>query len=254
MATVYRENRKTPARQYISTAAFDQYLWTYTVTTDPNTFVQTGTFALVAAANATNCPRGRILRENGERLYPGQSNVNTLMVKVFDSNSGLSGYIDPNAEVFALYNADRPISAVDGFENNGTSTVHRGPSMFTSGNVLADGNLNIGGTADISGALRVASGGATITAGGLTVTAGRITLPTTAGASAVGTVTANGTTSVVVNNTLVTANSIILLSLASAPSGVTSSTAYVFARAANTSFTIRAAAGDVSTYNYLIVN
>jgi hypothetical protein len=152
MATVYRENRATPARQYISTAAFDTYFFTYTVTTDPNTFVQSGSFATVTGANATNCPRGRILRETGERLYPGQSNVNTLMVKVLDSNSCLSGYIDPNAEVFALYNADKPPSATDGFENNATSGVHKGPSLYTAGNIIADGgSLRVTGTADVSG-------------------------------------------------------------------------------------------------------
>lgn len=248
MATVYRENRKTPTRQYIATAAFNAYFWTYTLTTDPNTFVQSGSFAPVSGANATNCPRGRILRETGERLFPGQPGVNTLMVKVFDANSCLSGYIDPNAEVFAVYSTDKPGYMADGFENNATSGAHKGPSMFTMGDIIADGgSLRVTGTADISGALTVASGG-------LTVSAGRITLPVTAGAAVVGTVTANGASSVTVNNTLVTANSVILLSLASAPSGVTSSTAYVFARNAGVSFVIRAAAGDVSTYNYLIVN
>lgn len=218
MATVYRENRATPARQYISTAPFHQYLDTYTLTTNPNTFVQTGSLDPVAAANSGNCPRGRILRETGERLYPGQSGVNTLMVKVFDSNSGLSGYIDPNAEVFALYSADRPPSAVDGFENNGTSTVHRGPSMFTSGNILADGNLNIGGTADISGVLT--AGGLSYSAGaGGAVTQGTnkstgVTLNTLTGAITMNNATLNtaATVAFTLTDSAITANSIVVAS------------------------------------------
>ncbi len=139
MATVYRENRKTPTRQYIATAAFNTYFKTYTLTTDPNTFVQTGSFADVTST-ASLTPRGRILRETGERLFPGQPGVNTLMVKVFDPYSFLSGYIDPNAEVFAVYNTDKPAWADDGYENNASSgTRHQGPSVLTLGDVISAG-------------------------------------------------------------------------------------------------------------------
>ena len=219
MATVYRENRATPARQYISTAAFDTYFFTYTLTTDPNTFVQSGSFATVSGATATNCPRGRILRETGERLYPGQSNVNTLMVKVLDSNSCLSGYIDPNAEVFALYNADKPPSAADGFENNATSGAHKGPSLFTMGDIIADGgSLRVTGTADISGVLT--AGGLSYSAGvGGTVTQGTnkatgVTLNTLTGAITMNGATLNTATTVAftLTNSAITANSIVVAS------------------------------------------
>ncbi len=177
MATVYRENRKTPTRQYIATAAFNSYFFTYTLTTDPNTFVQTGSFSAVTA-DASKTPKGRILRETGERLFPGQSGVNTLMVKVFDPYSFLSGYIDPNAEVFAVYSTDKNGWVEDAYENNAASgTRHKGPSMYTAGDIIADnGNLAIRGTGDVSGNFSVGvgvTGGSTTTLNGAVTTTSR---------------------------------------------------------------------------------
>ena len=173
-----------------------------------------------------NCPAGRILREVGKRLYPAaHPGISTMMVKVYDANSGLSGYIDPNAPQFAVFNSDKPVEIVDGGDNNG-ATPHKGQPVYTTGDVIAGGSLSIGGTIQTTSA--------------------------TAN-SPVGQVTANGVTAVTETTSAATANSVILLSLAGAPVGVTSSTAYVFARAAG-SFQIKATAGDASTYNYLIVN
>lgn len=219
MATVYRENRKTPTRQYIATAAFNSYFFTYTLTTDPNSFVQTGSFAVVTS-NASKTPKGRILRETGERLFPGQSGVNTLMVKVFDPYSFLSGYIDPNAEVFAVYSTDKPGYVEDAYENNASSgAVHKGPSMYTAGDIIADGgSLRVTGTADISGAL---------TAGGLAYSAGvggtvtqlsskstGVTLNTVTGAITMNNAALNTATTVAftLTDSAITANSIVVAS------------------------------------------
>lgn len=67
-----------------------------------------------------------------------------------------------------------------------------------------------------------------------------------------GTVIAAGTGSVSVSNSNVTANSVILLTVKTI-SGVVGPP-YVTSSTPGTGFTIRSAAGDSSTYNYLILN
>ncbi len=168
MATVYRDPRARTKINYIATAPFDVNFYNYTQTKNPNTFEVTGALSAVSGASAAVCPKGRILRENGKRLFPGGSypGISTFMVGVFDANSGLSGYIDPNAECFAYYNVDKPVEVVDGVDPSG-NVVHRGASVYTSGNLLADGNLDVGGYADISGNLTVA--GTADVSGNLTV-------------------------------------------------------------------------------------
>lgn len=168
MATTYRDPRARTKINYIATAPFNVNFYNYTQSTNPNTFEVTGALSAVSGASAAVCPKGRVLRENGKRLFPGGSypGISTFMVGVFDANSGLSGYIDPNAECFAYYNVDKPVEVVDGVDPSG-NVVHRGASMYTSGNVLADGNLDVGGYADISGNLTVA--GTADISGNLTV-------------------------------------------------------------------------------------
>jgi hypothetical protein len=62
------------------------------------------------------------------------------MVSVYDDNSLLSGLIDPNSEVFAYYNVDKPVEVVNGVDPSG-NVVHRGQSVYTLGNVIADGSI-----------------------------------------------------------------------------------------------------------------
>lgn len=226
MASVYADPKLRSKRTYIATSSFNGVLYSYATTMSPTTFETTGALTANASATAANCPRGHLLRETGARLYPAANpGISTLMVGVYDADSGLRGYIDPNAPIFAVFNSDKPVEMVDGGDNNG-ATVHKGAPVFTTGDVILEGNLTIGGT---------------------------INTTSVAAASPVGQVTANGTTAVTETTSAATANSVILLSLAGAPVGVTSSTAYIFATAAG-SFQIKAAAGDLSTYNYLIVN
>jgi hypothetical protein len=226
MASVYADPKLRSKRTYVAVSSFNNELYSYTTSMSPTTFVTTGSLGATTGATAANSPRGHFLRETGARLYPGANpGISTLMVGVYDADSGLRGYIDPNAPIFAVFNSDKPVEMVDGGDNN-TDTAHKGAPVYTSGDVIAGGNISIGGTIKTTSAVAD---------------------------SPVGQVTANGTTAVSEATTAATASSVILLSLAGAPSGVTSSTAYIFARSAG-SFQIKAAAGDVSTYNYIIVN
>lgn len=68
-----------------------------------------------------------------------------------------------------------------------------------------------------------------------------------------GEVTVNQGNSVVVNDTNITDNSIVLFGLKTV-GGTPAAAPYVFAKTAGTSFTVRAGTGDTSVYNYFIIN
>lgn len=143
MSSVYAENKLRSKRNYIATSTFGAYMYGYSTTLNPTTFNTTGALTALPSATATNaaCPQGRILREIGSRLYPGaHPGVSTLMMQVYDPNSGIRAYIDPNAPVFSVYNSDKPVEITDGFEV-GTTTAHKGQPVFTSGDVIFGGNL-----------------------------------------------------------------------------------------------------------------
>ena len=138
-----------PRRQYISTETFNNDFFTYTVTTDANG-LQTGTFTQVADATVTTCPAGRVLRDNGKRLHPGaHPNVTYAMIGVFDPQTFLSGYINPNSPIFAMFNSDKAyfadtdLTAAAGFgrglDSNLSSNglLNEGLAVFTNGNVIA---------------------------------------------------------------------------------------------------------------------
>jgi hypothetical protein len=102
------------------------------------------------AVSAAECPAGRILRTNGKRLYPDAAALSltaypdrTPLIGVFDYHSGFSGYIDPNATMFALYNVDKPIDTLSGTPASGANT-HKGMSVYTGGNVTAAGSITMG--------------------------------------------------------------------------------------------------------------
>jgi len=159
MATLGNANnasqQNTSRRSYITTAAFDQYFYTYT--TYLENLETKGRLTQVAGTDCTTCPAGRILRENGRKLYPkANPGVKYYMVGVYDSVTFLSGYIFPNANIFTIYNSDRPTylrEEDDGGEStDGDSEgsideyggLNYGPPVLTSGNVLSsDGFLGI---------------------------------------------------------------------------------------------------------------
>lgn len=184
MASVYADPKLRNKRSYIAAEAFDGSFFDYVVTKNINTNVTTGTLVAVPGANASNCPQGRILREVGKRLYPdAHPGITTMMVKVYDANSGLSGYIDPNAPVFAVFNSDKPVEIVDGGDNNG-ATPHKGQPVFTTGDIITSGGDITAQTGDITAtAGDITAGGDITTTGGSLILAqgstGLFKLPTT---------------------------------------------------------------------------
>jgi len=122
--------------------------------------VYVGTFSSVSGANATNCPAGRVLHETGKKLFPGaNSGVNDYMVSVYDPISMLTGFINPNQPFFSLMNTDRANFLLDGPNGTGTglSASARANALYTRGDVLAGGRLDISGNTTIYGNLYVSS-------------------------------------------------------------------------------------------------
>jgi len=118
--------------------------------------VYVGTFSSVSGANATNCPAGRVLHETGKKLFPGaNSGVNDYMVSVYDPISMLTGFINPNQPIFSLMNTDRANFLLDGPSGAGTglSASARANALYTRGDVLAGGRLDLSGNALIYGSV-----------------------------------------------------------------------------------------------------
>ena len=82
-------------RSYLSVASFETAFFTYTVAMS-TTYVNTGTLTTVSGATAGNCPKGRVLRENGKKLFPDANpGITKFLVGVYDSITGFSGFMLP---------------------------------------------------------------------------------------------------------------------------------------------------------------
>ena len=139
MATIGNANNasflNTSRLSYIATAPFNNNFFTYSTTTN-NIGAVVGVFTAVSGATLANCPAGRVLRETGRKLIPGAnpmpSGYNTYMVSVYDAQTQLTGFIDPNSQVFAIYNNDKPNFIADGVDPTAHVT-DAGQSVFTLG-------------------------------------------------------------------------------------------------------------------------
>ena len=147
-------------RQFVSAATFENDLFSYTTTTNPTTNVTTGSLtAPITDATASSCPAGRILRDNGLRLYPGVNpNVNTYMIGVYDSVTLLSGYIDPNSPVFAVYSTQLPAFYDNGVDPGPQGLPDEGPPVYTNGNIISVSGDIVTETGSITAATSITAG------------------------------------------------------------------------------------------------
>jgi hypothetical protein len=148
----------TPRRTYVTINAFNNYFYSYSVSTEftGGQFVTTGTLDTVNGANAATCPAGRILRENGKRLYPGVNpGVTSMLVGVFDDKTFLNGFIDPNARVFQTQNNDIAPTLPDQVDADSDGTRDLGNGVYTLGDVRTHGQLDVSGSAVIHDILTV---------------------------------------------------------------------------------------------------
>ena len=137
-------------RSYISTVNFTG--WFYTYRTEVQDLDVVGIWGQVTEEE-NQCPKGRILRENGRKLYPGANPaVDAYYVGVYDSVTFLSGFINPNESVFAVFNSDKPVYladnnyAFDGNTEDGADSeadaYDLGAPVYTKGNIeTVDGDI-----------------------------------------------------------------------------------------------------------------
>ncbi len=154
MSSVGNAYEDQPKLSYLATRTFENDLFSYTTSLNPTTFERTGTLtAPISGATAGTCPVGSFLYETGKKLIPGaHPGVKTLMIGVYDPVSFLSGYIDPNSEVFARMNTDKSAmldtitasGAIDfgvfGRNPNGNTSDLANP-VYTRGDVIAEGDI-----------------------------------------------------------------------------------------------------------------
>jgi hypothetical protein len=162
MALAYRGANSRSKRSYITCAAFNGSIFQYTTQLNGTTLKNEGKLTAITVSPAgttltpTNCPAGRILREIGAKLYPGvnpgltvgdtfsgavvgTTATNKYWVKVMDAQTGVRGFIDPNASIFSVYNSDKSIEVQDAQENAGGAPARLGAPLFTSGNITTTG-------------------------------------------------------------------------------------------------------------------
>lgn len=166
--------KATSRTSYVSVAEFSNNFFNY-YTTFEN--LQTIGHLDPVTGGSGNCPAGRILRENGRKLYPGGSypSVTTYLVGVYDSKSLLSGFIDPNAPQFSLYNTDKPNTVPNGDYTSGAIT---GTTVTATGSGLESTDAAVtvtnGSVAVDNGSIAVNNGSIAVNNGSIVASSGQI--------------------------------------------------------------------------------
>ena len=170
MATITTANNNSALnssrRSYVAVKDFNNSDFSsYTVAMN-SSYVNIGTLSAVTT-DAALAPKGRVLRENGRKLYPGANpGVTRYLVGVYDSETSLSGFIDPNSPTFTIFNSDRPnyIPVTD--------EVDIGAPVYTAGTIEADGAATLNDGLSVTGGATVRT--ATITTATYTSVTGYI--------------------------------------------------------------------------------
>jgi len=275
--TAHSEWSVNAGKSYVTTGAFNNAFYTYTVTQNSN-FQTIGTLTL-AASTTTACPGGRHLVLNGRKLTPGANPMNFItgaasignnpyvygssygaalvalsatgsiattggapfvpkfMVGVADVVSGLSGFIDPTNVLFAQYDKNRPTTDYIVDMNTGMSLA---AAITLAGSGQSD-RINTKST--------FLTTGGTYSAGGAST--GTVVL----------TAATSGAVSQAVTSSIVTPNSIIILTPVSGVTGSTATNGVASVSAIGVgTFTISftgisaPAATSIPATNFLIIN
>jgi hypothetical protein len=289
MSSIFTSTGPRSKRSYLTMKDVSGDIFTYTTSFNTQTRVTTGTLTAVGGS----VPRGTFLYENGRKLYPGaHPGVNTYMVGVFDPVTFVTGYIDPNSRVFTPMNTDKPVDTaaaegesggVFGFDPK-TETSDLAQPIFTRGDILAEGSMDISGNAEIhqnllvdlsgrivgnfnvsgnfdvsgtsllKGAVTITNGALTVTNGALTVTNGKLNLDAVGANAICGIGQLTNSVSPAIATTAVNTGSVILLSLKTV-GGTNVGALYVNSISDGTSFVVRSTGSDDdSSFSWLIIN
>jgi hypothetical protein len=172
-----RNYNKQPQKTFVSTAPFNAKLFTYTTSVN-SSFVTVGSLVANVSATAANCPENRVLHTNGKTLIPGVNpNVTKPFIGVFDSVTGLNGFIDATDPAFATYDVNFPFqydsglqpafSTLGGQGANVRQGTDAGTLVQTSG-LIGLTSVNLGDSS--SGEVKFAANSSTITVTGSQIT------------------------------------------------------------------------------------
>ena len=150
-ATTSRQSAPAVARRsYTSVCSFGLAFFNYSYGMNSQTLVEQG--LLTQVGTSADCPPGRVLYENGKKIVPVQGNfppilittdgtsapLSSYMVGVFDPQSGLNGFIDPNSVAFAINSTDKPAYLTDRVQNGPATNINNsGNPVVTNGSVLS---------------------------------------------------------------------------------------------------------------------
>jgi hypothetical protein len=172
-----RNYNKQPQKTFVSTAPFNTKLFTYTTSVN-SSFVTVGSLVANVSATAANCPENRVLHTNGKTLIPGVNpSVTKPFIGVFDSVTGLNGFIDATDPAFATYDVNFPFqydsglqpafSTLGGQGANVRQGTDAGLLTQTSG-LVGSLSVNLGDSS--SGEVKFAANSSTITVTGSQIT------------------------------------------------------------------------------------
>jgi hypothetical protein len=139
-------------RSYTAVGSFGLAFFKYSYGLNSQTMVEQGTLTPLGSLNGnSDFPPGRVVYENGRKIVPPQGNfppilinfegtrpLTSYMVGVFDPQSGISGFIDPNSVNFAINSTDKPVY-LNGSEGAGPATniPNSGNPVVTNGSILS---------------------------------------------------------------------------------------------------------------------
>ena len=124
MPTITNSNhaahQDTSRRSYITSGTFNDHFYTYSIN-ESDVFNPVGSLVPVTS-NPGLCPSGRVLRETGRKLYPGvHPNITNMMVMVYDDQTLLKGFINPNYSLFSVFSTDKSYFLSNNTEPAGTT-------------------------------------------------------------------------------------------------------------------------------------
>ena len=116
----HASHQDTSRRSYITSGAFNEHFYTYSIN-ESDVFNPIGSLVPVTSDPGL-CPSGRVLRETGRKLYPGvHPNITNMMVMVYDDQTLLKGFINPNYSLFSVFSTDKSYFISNSTEPTGSS-------------------------------------------------------------------------------------------------------------------------------------
>ena len=116
----HASHQDTSRRSYITSGAFNEHFYTYSIN-ESDVFNPIGSLVPVTSDPGL-CPSGRVLRETGRKLYPGvHPNITNMMVMVYDDQTLLKGFINPNYSLFSVFSTDKSYFISNSTEPTGST-------------------------------------------------------------------------------------------------------------------------------------